>query len=179
MKFLLIFLLMLSSQAPGVRPSNRVWHPATYRGLTIGKSKQVDVLRVFGQPRWSQTANSEDGDESGQEVWSNYERVGEFLGQTNVLTRHRVLERIDFFPARLSKEQAIAHFGADYVITRYAFDSCLGGEDAESLYESANGPLVSLEYRSRGIAISIGYKDLVTRISYVGGPIGSTKSKCN
>jgi hypothetical protein len=178
MKFFLIFLLLLSCQAQGVRSSNRVWRPATYRGLTVGKSKQADILRVFGKPRWSQSRESEDRDESGPEVWSNYERAGEFPGQTNVLTRNNVLERIDFYPAGLSKQQAIAHFGADYVITRYALDSCRGDEDSEFIYESPNGPLVSLEYRSRGIAISLGYQDLVTRIRYVSGPIGSIKSKC-
>jgi hypothetical protein len=106
--------------------------------------------------------------------------VGEFPGQTNVLTDERkVIARIDFYPARLTRDQVIAHFGKDYVLTRYALDSCLGDEDSEAFYESPNGPILYLEYRARGIAISIGYKELVTRISYLGGPLGSTKSKCN
>jgi hypothetical protein len=181
MKSLLILSLIFLSQAPAVRRPNRVWHPATYRGLIIGKSKQADMLRVLGKPRWTREPKREDQDESDQEVWSNYERVGEFPGQTSVVIRKRtgVIERIEFYPARLSKEQAIAHFGPSYVVTRYAFDSCLGDEDSEALFESPNGPLVSVEYRARGIAISIGYQDLVTRIRYVDGPIGSTKSKCN
>ena len=139
------------------------------------------MLRVLGKPRWTREPKGENEDESDREVWSNYERAGEFPGQTSVVISKRtgVIERIEFYPDRLSKEQAIAHFGSNYMITRYAFDSCLGSEDSEALYESPNGLLVSLEYRARGIAISIGYQDLVTRIRYVGGPIGSTKSKCN
>jgi hypothetical protein len=173
-------LSLLLSQAPAVRVPNRVWRAATYRGLTIGKSRRADMLGVFGKPKWTRAPKREGEDESDQEVWSSFERVGEFPGQTNVLSDRRgVIERIDFYPDKLSKEQAIAHFGTDYIVTRYAFEACLGDEDSDHIYESQNGPLLSVEYRSRGIAISIGYRDLVTKISYVGGPIGSAKSKCN
>ena len=72
------------------------------------------------------------------------------------------MTRINFYPDRLTKDQAISHFGSDYIITRYAFDSCLDEEDSEPIYESTTGPLVTVEYRARGIAISVGYKDLVT-----------------
>jgi hypothetical protein len=179
MKFLLILSLLLS-QAPATRSPNRSWRAATYRGLMVGKSTRADLLRVFGKPKWTRSPKREDADESDREVWSSFERVGEFPGQTNVLTNaHEVIARIDFYPAGLTKEQAIAHFGKDYLLTRYALDSCLGDEDSEAFYEAPNGPILYLEYRARGIAISIGYKDLVTRISYVAGPVGSTKSKCH
>ena len=81
-----------------------------------------------------------------------------------------------FYSDRLTKEQAIAP-GKSYVVTRYAFDSC-GDEDSEPVYESPNGPLISVKYRARGIAISVGNNDMVTRISYVSEPIGSAKSRC-
>ena len=138
------------------------------------------MLRVWGKPKWSRTSRRE-ADEESQVTWTNYERVGEFPGPTTVAsdTKTGIVTRINFYPDRLTKEQAIAHFGSSYLITRYAFDSCLDEEDDEPIYESPTGPVVSLEYRARGIAISIGYKDLVTKISYVGGPIGSTKSRCN
>jgi hypothetical protein len=64
------------------------------------------------------------------------------------------------------------------MITRYDFDACPGDEDDERLYESPTGPLVSLEYRVRGIAIAIGHNNLVTKISYVSGPIGLLKPRC-
>jgi hypothetical protein len=177
MKVVLILTLLLGGVA-AAQISNHTWRPATYRALTVGKSKRSDLLRVFGQPKWSRSPKREDDDE--REVWSSFEGVGEFPGQTNVLTDKRdVIARIDFYPAGLTKNQAIAHFGKGYVLTRYALDSCLGDEDSEALFESPKGPLLYLEYRARGVAISIGYQDLVTKISYVRGPIGSTKSKCN
>ena len=177
MKIVLILSLILS-QAPPVRQSGRLWHPATFHRITVGKSKRVDMLRVLGQPKWSRTTPGE-GEEHGT-TWNNYERVGEFPGPTNVATDSRtgLITRIDFYPQRLSKQEAIKHFGPNYVITRYAFDPCPGDEDEESIYESPNGPLVSVEYRAHGIAISVGYNDMVTKISYVGGPIGSAKARC-
>src|SRR6266478_7977338 len=180
MKVLLLFSLTLGSAFLPAQQTGRQWHPATYRGIAVGKSKLADMLRRWGKPKWSRTSKRE-ADEEAQVTWTNYERVGEFPGPTTVVsdTRTGVVTRINFYPDRLTKEQAIAHFGSDFVTTRYAFDSCLDEEDSEPIYESPAGPLVSVEYRARGIAISVGYKDLVTRISYVSGRIGSTKSRCS
>jgi len=179
MKLLLLFWLTLGGALVTVPQTGRQWRPARYRGVAVGKSKVADMLRAWGKPKWSRTSKPE-GDEESQVTWTNYERVGEFPGPTTVVsdTRSGIVTRINFYPDRLTKAQAIAHFGSDYVTTRYAFDSCLDEEDSEPIYESPNGPLVSVEYRARGIAISVGYQDMVTRISYVGGPIGSSKSRC-
>jgi hypothetical protein len=181
MKFLLMISLTLLSAVVPAPQLGRQWHPATYRGVTVGKSKLADMLRLWGKPKWSRTSKPEADEDSRQVTWTNYERVGEFPGPTTVVsdTRSGVITRINFYPDRLTKEQAIAHFGSGYIITRYAFDSCLDEEDSEPIYESPTGPLVSVEYRARGIAISVGYKDMVTRISYVSDAIGSAKSRCN
>ena len=180
MKLLLIWsLIVLGALAPAPQP-DRQWRPATYRGVALGKSKLAALLRGWGKPKWSRTSRREADDEP-QVTWTNYERAGEFPGPTTVVsdTKTGVVTRINFYPDRLTKDQAIAHFGSGYLVTRYAFDSCLDEEDSEPIYESPTGPLVNVEYRKRGIAISVGYKDLVTRISYVSEPIGSVKSRCN
>jgi hypothetical protein len=181
MKFLLIFSLMLLSAAGSTPQPGRQWRPATYRGIAVGKTKLNDMLRAWGKPKWSRTSRPEAEEDSRQVTWTNYDGAGEFPGPTTVVsdTKSGVVIRINFYPDRLTKAQAIAHFGSAYLVTRYAFDSCLDEEDSEPIYESPTGPLVSVEYRARGIAISVGYKDLVTKISYVSGPIGSSKSRCN
>ena len=181
MKLILILGLVLS-QVPAGRQSapnaNRRWRAATFRGMTVGKSKRADMLLLLGEPKWSRNTPGE-GEEHGT-TWNHYERIGEFPGLTNVANDSRTgtITRIEFYPDRLSKAQAIAHFGRGYVVTRYAFDPCFKDEESESIYESPNGLLVKVEYRRRGIAVSIGDKDLVTKISYVDEPIGSVKSRC-
>ena len=180
MKLLLIFSLVLSTALASQPQPRRQWHAATYRGIRIGKSRLADVLRAWGKPKWSRTSKPEGNEESRPVTWTNYERVGEFPGPTTVVSdkRNGVVTRINFYPNRLTKEQAVAHFGANYIVTRYAFDSCFDEEEAEAIYESPDGPVTEVEYRGRGIAISVGQNDLVTMISYVGGPVGSAKSRC-
>ena len=180
MNFTLMSVLILLTVVGSAPQHGRQWRPATVRGITVGKSRLGEMLRAWGKPKWSRSSKQATEEESQQVTWTNYERAGEFPGSTTVVsdTRTGVITRINFYPDRLTKDQAIAHFGSAYVITRYAFDSCLNEEDDERIYESPTGPLVIVEYRARGIAIYLGYKGLVTRISYLRGPIGSAKSKC-
>ena len=185
-----VFILaLLFSQAPATKSASRQWHAANFQGLIVGRSKRAEMLRRFGQPKWSQT-KPDDKDEDknkGKEkepprlTWNHYEKISDLPGMTNIAVDSRtgIVTRIDFFPDRLTRAQAIAHFGTDYIVIRYAFDECERDEDVEAIYESPNGPLISVEYRGRGIAITVGANDMVTRIRYVSRPIGSTRSRCN
>lgn len=161
------------------RPKSE-WHAATYRGLTIGKSTRADMLRVFGKPQWSGPPGDQMEGDPDPEVWYDYEGVAEFTGKLTVIVdeRSNVILGIDLYPENLSKEEAIKHFGDDYVITRYDFDICLGNEESAPLYESPNGEIKIIEYRERGIAIGFNYQDKVEHIQYVSKPIGATSSKC-
>jgi len=108
------------------------------------------MLRVLGEPKWSRTTPGE-GDEHGT-TWNHYEGIGEFPGLTTwpAIAAPASSRGLSSSPNRLSKAQAIAHFGRGYVVTRYAFDPCEHDEDSEPIYESPNGPLVVVEYRARG-----------------------------
>jgi hypothetical protein len=180
MRFLLILSLVSFGAVMAVPQTGSQWRAGALRGMTVGKSKRADMLRAWGKPRWSGNSKQEDED-ARQVTWTNYDKVGEFPGLTTVVsdTRSGTITRINFYPAKLSRQEAIAHFGSGYVVTRYAFDSCVSEEESEAIYESPTGPLMIVEYRARGIAIYLGLKDMVTRISYVSGPIGSAKSRCN
>jgi hypothetical protein len=157
--------------------TSREWRPATYLGLTVGKSTYEDALRVLGDPR--STVVSE-GDEPDTEVWHHYEGVGELPGKliVGVDAKTKVIERFILSPESLTKDDAIRHFGRDYVITRYDFDTCLREGDGAPLYESPNGAVTDLEYRERGISISLNYDNKVNHIEYVSKPTGAASSKC-
>ena len=180
MKFLLMISLVFLNAGVSVPQTAGQWRAGTLRGITVGKSKRADMLRAWGQPRWSSNSKPEDED-ARRVTWTNYDGVGEFPGLTTVVsdTRSEIITRINFYPAKLSRQEAIAHFGPGYVVTRYAFDSCVNEEDSEAIYESPTGPLTIVEYRARGIAIYLGLKEMVTRISYVNSPIGSARSRCS
>src|SRR5437879_3358023 len=99
MSFILI-LTLLFAQAPAAKTPSRQWHAANFRGLIVGKSKRADMLRRFGQPKWSQTkpGDKDQDRESERVTWNNYEGIGELRGVTNIATSTRtgVISRIDF-----------------------------------------------------------------------------------
>jgi hypothetical protein len=55
-----------------------------------------------------------------------YESGGEFPGKLTVILDERsgVTSGIDLYPENLSRDEAIKHFGNDYIIARYDFDQC-------------------------------------------------------
>ena len=160
--------------------NNRTWQAATYRGLTIGKSKRADVLRVLGEPQRQDTPVGQSPKDPNPEVWYVYKGAAEFLGDLTVVIEKRtgVVARIDLSPEDLSKADAIKHFGPDYILTRYAFDECLGDEESAPIYESPTGQLLEIEYRQRGIAVSVNEAGKVNTISFVSKPLGALASKC-
>ena len=159
--------------------SDREWRAGTYLGLTAGKSTRVDVLRVLGEPKRMDTPADQTPEEPNPEVWYVYDRGGEFAGDLTIVIdkRRDIVLRIDLNPVDLSKEE-VKHFGQDYILTRYDFDDCLGNEESAPVYESANGSLREVEYRQRGIAISVDDNGKVNTISYVSKPIGAQQSRC-
>jgi len=177
---MIAFLLMSLAFHPVAAQKNqsaKLWRPAALHGLIVGKSRRADMLRQLGQPKWTRSHDSGEKDDERQ-TFSHYEAGGDFAGSlTVVLNKNGLIERIDFFPAKLSRYEAVSHYGANYSVTRYALEPC-GDEDEESLYESNSGPLTFVEYRPLGIAIALGNQNMVTKISYVAKPIGHPRSNC-
>jgi hypothetical protein len=157
----------------------RQWHPAVYRGLTMGASTREEMLQTFGNPQWSGPPQGQMPGDPNPELWYGYEYGGEFPGNLTIATDQSsgVIKAIDLEPQNLTKKEAIEHFGPDYIVTRYDFDLCLGDEESSPLYESPHGSLVNIEYRQLGIAVRID-DDRVLAISYESGPIGAPSSRC-
>lgn len=102
----------------------------------------------------------EEGTENdGKELatWYVYRVDGEIAGDLLVRVNEPegVIFNAEISPRNLLKEQAIKHFGADYIVTRYDFDTCLGDGESAPMYESPLGNAVYIEYRKRGIALTV------------------------
>ena len=169
-----LLALFLAAAPPQAQCSTdpRVWCPATYRGLTMGRATVDDALRTLGTPRATMPA----GDSL---TWLGFEAAGDFPGRVNVWADARtgVIERIVLHPDGVSREAALRHFGAGYVETRYAPDECAEGE-AVPIYESPGGPLLQVEYRNRGIALSFTDAGDVQEVLYLSRPSGEPRSRC-
>lgn len=161
------------------KQQKREWKAASFKGLTIGKSTRADMLRVFGKPNWSGSPEGQSKNDPQFEEWNEYGRIGEFLGELTVVINKQtgiILEIIET-PENLSEDEAVAYFGSDFIITRYDADECLDDGGAMPIFESPTGSTRVIEYRERGIAITLSNKKVVD-ISYVSKPIGSPTSRC-
>jgi hypothetical protein len=169
------------TQTVSSQPHNKqVWRAGNYLGLTIGKSTRLDVLRILGEPKQLEKSLEQPGAEQNPEVWFIYDSTGKFPGELIVVIDERtdIVLRIDLNPHNLTKQDVVKHFGSDFIVTRYAFDDCLGSEESAPLFESPSGPVLEIEYRQRGIALSLTEDGKVDMISYVSKAVGSPKSRC-
>lgn len=159
---------------------NREWHVATYQGLKMGESTRADAVRSLGKPQRKDAPADQAKNDPNPEEWYIYENLREFPGTATVFIDKKsgVITGIELYPTNLTKQAAIKHFGDDYIVTRYNFDECQGGEESAPLYESPKGEIEMIEYRDRGIAIAYNYRNEVDHISYVSKPIGAAASKC-
>ena len=164
------------SQARASASSAREWKAAKYKGLIVGSSTRGDMYRILGPPKRRDIFKEDHA------VWYIYEGKGELPGELTIIVDAPSKRIVEMYltPSKLSRQEAIKHFGPNYAVTRYDF--CPGFEAAESapIYESADGAATYLEYRDRGIAILIGDQDSVYQVMYVNKPIGRTsKRMCN
>lgn len=160
---------------------DRSWHAATYRGLTIGKSSRADMLGVFGTPTYS--GPSADQDEPQPIIWNDYGVItGELSGRlaVEVDSRSNLIVGITITPEHMSRNEAIAYFGNDYVSMGYEFCPGFENEEVAPLYENPNSSTIDyMEYRTRGIAIRLNDRGNVTEIYFVSEPFGlASKEDC-
>jgi hypothetical protein len=153
------------------------WGAAQYKGFTIGKATRRDMIRNLGKPDRVEIPS---GKGTSQEILYHYNVAGDFVGELVVIVnrKNKIVKEIIIYPSKMTKDDAIKQFGDNYRLTQYEFDECLSDGESVPIYESPNGQLKYIEYREKGIAIAIDYKDVVTDIRYVMQPIGYEKSKC-
>ena len=161
------------AQQPPCSTEARVWCPATYRGLVMGRSTVDDAVRALGTPR--ATVASPDGREP---MWLGFDAAGDLPARVNVWAdpETRVVTMIVLHPEGLTRDAAERHFGAGSVETRYAPDLCAEG-DVVPIHESPAGPLLQVEYRNRGIALSVA-DGQVHEILYLTRPVTQPRSSC-
>lgn len=160
------------------------WKIATFQGLTLGSSVKADVLKHFGPPDWEGLPEGSKKTDMSSEWWMDFDSVTEMNhhGKLSVaLNKKSVVVRVTFYPLNMNKSALIDNLGKDFIVTRYSFEPCdekFGG--SARIYESKNGQLEFIEYRSKGIAITLGgaQDEKVISIQYVSVPIGSKISQC-
>jgi hypothetical protein len=163
--------LLINSPGPSLSAQVR-FVPASYFGVRIGKATIADVTKRFG------TATDTYQDNYGI-TWLYYRDIGPVPGKVEVQadSKSKVIRIITISPERLSLENAKKVFGSDFKVVRYAPDTCLDFGGDGPIYESANGPLEFIEYRSIGVVLE---RDAgrVIRIEYRSEAPGPKESQC-
>mgnify|MGYP001172747266 CR=1 FL=1 len=161
------------------------WKPAKFKGLKVGESTKEEVLKILGKPDWEGFSEGDSDEDTSPEWWMDYDSMSvmEWGGKLTVILdkKRETVLAVVFYPINLKKNQVIESFGKDFVTTRYAFEPCDESNGGSArIFESKNGQLEYLEYRSRGIAVSFDTadKEIVRAIEYLNSPPGSKISKC-
>jgi hypothetical protein len=168
-------ILGLTVHTPA-QTKKKKWQPATYKGLTTGKSTRAAVLKLFGKPMRKDFTEPDS-----PEVWYIYKDIGDFPGEFTVAIDNKTQRVRAMFlspDGELKKDVVLKHLGDDWEITRY--ESCPGDYEVEGpVYENDKGHAEFIEYRSKGIAVLVGYQDRVNNIEYLESPPGlSSVKKC-
>jgi hypothetical protein len=108
----------------------------------------------------------------------DYDAQEEFIIKIRVEaeTKTGKVASIDISTDGLPLSKAIELFGKDYIETWYESCNCEPGE-ASPIFESPDGNHRSIEYRSRGIAMTVDYQGRVISIRFVDKPIGFKSAK--
>ena|SRR5262245_52014561 len=156
---------------PQDKQDERQWKAGTYRGITVGKTTAVELLQKWGRPR--ETGNWEwDNPKNPKYLLHHYDAQEAPIGaiMVEVGTKTGMVASISTSPDELPLDNAIELFGKDYSETRYEDCKCGVGYDSP-MFESSDGNHIYVEYRSRGIAMSV-YGGQVISIQFVDEPIG-------
>lgn len=179
--FCIFALPALAPQAPA-QSAKDTWMPADFQGIKLGSHTRQEAIAILGTPELSSEADANDlpeGEEPGDllDSWSNVDIYREVTVISSKDTG-KVTE-IVAIPKFLSVAQANRRFGTDFVRTRYEMLECPGDAGSSLIYESKTGSLEFVEYRSKGIALTLDARGRrIEEVRFVSRPIGLETGVC-
>jgi len=144
------------------------WMPATYKGITLGKSKYKDVKKLFGEPRWE--GQNEDNlfeTDSEFEILLQYpsDVVGKEAADIVIGEKTKTVKSISFSYPEMTRSEIVEKFGFDYFEIGTGDSLCIkenqkrGKSEQKIQYPTLvypeKGMIVVL--KENGEVISIGY----------------------
>jgi len=148
----LVCALYLCGSAAAQEKPSKEWRTASYHGVVVGTTSKKEVLLRLGKPFWEGSA----ADVSNATTLA-YKVNDPVEGRLEVYLRHSVVLSMFLYPdAVVGKEDVIRIFGTDFLLARYSMDDCPGeNEGSGPIYEDPKGSFTRMEYRSRGITVSL------------------------
>lgn len=160
-------------------PSDK-WGPAIFEGIRVGEDDRSVAIKILGKPFGS--GPPEDQDPEKPEIWDEFRINGDVHDRVTVMSLEKTgrIIMIISHPKELTIDKAKAIFGQDYEINRYSIVPCEDDPSDGPLQLSTDGEFKFVEYREKGIAITLDYSGkLVQDIEYRSEPIGASKAHCD
>jgi len=155
-----------------IATAQSAFKPATFNGLTMGRSTVSDARKKLGEPEVTSR------DRQGL-VWLYYSDIGPAKGRIEMIADQKtgVIANISLTPSSLTFVEAQVLFGKGYRLAKYASDDCLNDAEGTALYESATGTREYIVYDSSGIALKLeGAR--VKYVLFLSEPLGPKSSIC-
>lgn len=150
------------------------WEAAKYRGLTVGRSKRAEMVRLLGKPLRVEQPTEVPLSVAMRMRISVYHVSDPAPGTLAVATDEKsTIVGIVFRPdGLLTFERLNEILRAPFRKTRYDFD-CSDDSGSGTLHVSPTGEIELIEYPSLGIAVKVDQAGSVDEITYLSKPPGS------
>jgi hypothetical protein len=168
---LIVCIALIAGAEAQTAKKKVVWQTPAYQGITIGKSKRSDLVRLLGKPQ--RTFHPED--EYDNSVLSmmayDYDNLAGFKGRTVFTFKKRdgiVLDMM-LYPALkspLDYNWMISQYGTNYI--KRLNDPCPSGKEPEGNLDTSNQSGAGFYlYPSKGFYVLVDYENQVKEIVYL------------
>lgn len=154
------------------KPSKVEWVPSTINGITLGKSKYDDILRLWGKPIMehefvSQDEELENPDLETELVYRNVEIDG-LMPSIGVLIndRTRLVTSISLFFVEMTKDEAIQKYGSDYYLVSSIDSTCISKSQERTKEVGILNYPISLVYPQMGMTIAVRDDNMIMMVSF-------------
>ncbi len=156
-----------------IATAQSAFKPATFNGLTMGRSTVSDARKKLGEPENTFTDRREID-------WLYYRDIGPAKGRIEMIADHKtgVIKEVSLSRSTLTFAGAQTLFGRGYRLAKYDIDHCLAEtEEGGPLYESPKGYVEYVVYDAQGIALSLD-GGRVNYVYFLSEPLGAKSSIC-
>jgi hypothetical protein len=167
-----VMLAVLSNSFPQEAGKNRGWAIATYKGITLGKSKKADLLDLFGKPR--DVAHPEDEYDNPviTLIAFGYENLADIPGRTVFTMKKRtgIVTSIELYPSennKISFQRVIEIYGRNFIRRDESLGPCLTAKEIKQYGQlSSTDYPAFLIYPHRGMVIHMNGENEVQDIVF-------------
>ncbi len=170
--FLLLSVLGCFGQTKNQSKTNRIeWVPSTINGITLGKSKYDDLIKLWGKPLFERDFASQDEeldpDLETELAYRNVE-IDNLKPSIGVVIENKshLVKVISLFFDEMTKDEAIRKYGSDYYLVTSQDSDCIDKSQKKEKDIGKFSYPISLVYPQKGMSISIRNDNTVMMVNY-------------